>query len=92
MRVNIAKWGNSAAVRLPKAVMDELKLALGGALDLTVEGQAMKLAAAPAPAKLRSLDDMLAEIDRLGLKPPPFEEWSDLNTEWTPYGGAKRGK
>ena len=92
MRVNIAKWGNSAAVRLPKSVMDELKLKLGGALDLTVEGQAMKLAVAPAAAKLRSLDDMLAAIDRLGLRPPPVAGWRDLDTEWTPYDRAKRGK
>ena len=39
MRVKIAKWGNSAAIRLPKAVMDGLKLGEGAELDLSlVEG------------------------------------------------------
>lgn len=37
MRVDLAKWGNSAAVRIPKKLLDSLDLAIGDALDLTAE-------------------------------------------------------
>ena len=36
MRVKIAKWGNSAAIRLPKAVMEEMHLVEGGEAELSV--------------------------------------------------------
>jgi antitoxin MazE len=83
MRVQVAKWGNSAAVRLPKAVMDELRIAPGASLDLTVERDAVRLAV--PPRRRSGLADRLALIDRLGLKPPPFEDWGELETEWPPY-------
>ena len=91
MRVSVAKWGNSAAVRLPKAVMDELKLKPGSELDLTLDGRVVRLAAVPDEAR-RTLADMLAEIDRLGLKAPPFEDWGELDSEWTPYDGPSGAK
>jgi len=32
--MNVARWGNSLAVRLPKALVEELGLAVGDELDL----------------------------------------------------------
>ena len=50
MRVKIAKWGNSAAIRLPKAVMEEMRLDEGGELDLQlVEGELRAVAVRSLP-------------------------------------------
>ncbi|MHB1660389.1 MAG: AbrB/MazE/SpoVT family DNA-binding domain-containing protein, partial [Acidithiobacillus sp.] len=38
MRVIVKKWGNSAAVRMPAAVMDAAKLHLDEAVDVREEG------------------------------------------------------
>jgi len=35
--VQVAKWGNSLAVRLPKKVVDKLGLKAGDTVDLTVQ-------------------------------------------------------
>ena len=43
MKVQVAKWGNSTAVRLPKAVVKQLGLAPGMTLDVSVEGAGVKL-------------------------------------------------
>jgi antitoxin MazE len=37
MRGHVAKWGNSLALRLPKAFVDRLHLKEGGAVDLDVD-------------------------------------------------------
>jgi antitoxin MazE len=36
--MQIAKWGNSLAIRLPKAVIDALKLKEGDDVEITVAG------------------------------------------------------
>jgi antitoxin MazE len=36
--MQVAKWGNSLAVRLPKAVVDALKLKEGDEIEITVAG------------------------------------------------------
>jgi antitoxin MazE len=36
--MQIAKWGNSLAVRLPKAVIDALKLKEGDQIEITIAG------------------------------------------------------
>ena len=43
MRVSLAKWGNSLAVRVPKEVAASAGLREGAALDLTVEDGALVL-------------------------------------------------
>jgi antitoxin MazE len=43
MEVHIAKWGNSAAVRLPKAVLDYYRLAGGDACEVILEADGIKL-------------------------------------------------
>jgi antitoxin MazE len=37
MKAQIAKWGNSLAVRIPKAAADAAKLKVGDDLDLAIE-------------------------------------------------------
>jgi antitoxin MazE len=36
--MQVSKWGNSLAVRLPKRVVDVLKLKAGDDIEITVEG------------------------------------------------------
>ena len=38
MKTQLAKWGNSLAVRIPKPVADAARLRTGDALDVDVEG------------------------------------------------------
>jgi len=81
-KVTISKWGNSSAIRLPKAVMDELGLADGETVDLTVRnGQAIiekkRLQLAPP------LEEMVAEMNRLGWENEPESvDWGrDVGSE-----------
>jgi antitoxin MazE len=37
--MQVAKWGNSLAVRLPKAVVDALELKEGDQIEITVAGE-----------------------------------------------------
>ena len=43
MHVKAQKWGNSLAVRMPKAVADAVGIKENDALSLEVEGRAIKL-------------------------------------------------
>lgn len=38
MNVSIAKWGNSAAVRLPKQLMEQIQLHIGDSVEIEVDG------------------------------------------------------
>ena len=37
--MQVAKWGNSLAVRLPKTVVDALKLRVGDEIEITIAGR-----------------------------------------------------
>ncbi len=55
--MQIAKWGNSLAVRLPKSLVDELGLKVGDQIDI-VDASADRLAVAKADRKLAALARM----------------------------------
>ena len=69
MKVTIAKWGNSTAVRLPKSVSEDLGLEPGVQLDLVIKDGGILLSP-PAKSSKQLLAEMLAEAKRLG---PSFE-------------------
>ncbi len=59
MQVEVVKWGNSNAVRLPAAAMKEVRIALGDRLELkTLDG---KIVLEPSAQAYR-LEDMVARI------------------------------
>jgi antitoxin MazE len=92
MQVRIAKWGNSLAVRLPKAIADDLGLTEGQAVDVAIESGAVKLK--PSPARVR-LSDLVAEAKRLGpAAHPETVAWGgDVGAETIKDGYAKpRGR
>ena len=80
MQVRIAKWGNSLAVRLPKAIADDLGLAEGQSVDVAIESGAVRLK--PSVARVR-LSDLIAEAERLGRPAhPEIVAWSgDVGAE-----------
>ncbi|SPJ18389.1 PemI family protein [Burkholderiales bacterium] len=61
MQVEVVKWGNSSAVRLPSAVLKELQVVLGDRLELKTEDG--KIVLELARSKYR-LEDMLAAITK----------------------------
>ena len=59
MKSHVAKWGNSLALRLPKAFVDRLHLKEGGAVDLDIDDGRLLI----TPAKPSyDLKELLAEI------------------------------
>jgi antitoxin MazE len=59
MTTQVAKWGNSLGVRLPKAVALDAHLAEGDSVDVTVRDGAIVI----TPARRRfTLDELLAQV------------------------------
>jgi antitoxin MazE len=61
MQVEVVKWGNSSAVRLPAAALKEVHIALGDRLELKTEGGRIVLE--PTQREYR-LKDLLAGITK----------------------------
>jgi len=66
MRVKIAKWGNSAAIRLPKAVMEEMRLKPGADAELRVENKEIHISLVSNPKRL-TREQLIKSMDRFGL-------------------------
>lgn len=65
MHVQIQKWGNSLAIRIPKSFAKEIKIAQGSFVDLsTIQG---KLIAKPLDEKEYSLEELLAGVTEQNL-------------------------
>ena len=75
MKVQVAKWGDGAAVRLPKAIVEALKLAPGLDIDVLVEGGEVRLR--PLGPRPPTLAELPAGCDRIGWEnQPPLEDGS----------------
>jgi len=79
--VKISKWGNSSAIRLPKAMLDELGLREGSVVDLSVENG--KAVIQPKRPKKITLEWIISEMKRLGPEnEPPTVDWGpDIGSE-----------
>jgi antitoxin MazE len=64
MQVEIRKWGNSGAIRLPAAIMKQVNVALGDRLELKTEDG--KIVLVPAPHAYR-LEELVAGITKHNL-------------------------
>ena len=62
MHTKIQKWGNSLAVRIPKAFVKEAHLAYGTEVDLSVEEG--KIVIDPNVQPLHTLTDLLAGVTK----------------------------
>ena len=87
IRVKVSEWGNSLAVRLPKAVADQLGLKVGDEAELVLEGNKVTLSSQKKPSRQR-LEEMVAEMKRLieaGVPEPELVDWGgDIGDEILP--------
>ncbi|HEV7463593.1 MAG TPA: AbrB/MazE/SpoVT family DNA-binding domain-containing protein [Methyloceanibacter sp.] len=85
MKVKIAKWGNSLAVRLPKRLADELGLKPGKTVELQKEGTSLAIETTVGPKIPHyRLEDLLAQI-KPGTETPPLLDWGpDVGAEILP--------
>ncbi|MBP8284876.1 MAG: AbrB/MazE/SpoVT family DNA-binding domain-containing protein [Chromatiaceae bacterium] len=60
MRMTVKKWGNSAAVRIPAAIMEAAHLSLDGTVDVREEGG--RIVIEPIRPKKYDLARLLAGI------------------------------
>jgi antitoxin MazE len=65
MRVQVQKWGNSLALRIPKPFAAEVQVEEGTLVDLSVVKG--KLVATPATSKKITLSQLLAKVSRANL-------------------------
>jgi antitoxin MazE len=65
MRVQVQKWGNSLALRIPKPFAAEVQVEEGTLVDLSVVKG--KLVATPAARKKTTLSQLLAKVSRANL-------------------------
>ena len=90
MRTTVSRWGNSTALRLPKAVVDELHLVLGQQVELVVEGNEARLRPLRKGPQER-LAEQMAECDRIGWEnQPALEDWSAAEPPWPPYDAPEQ--
>ncbi len=60
MRVTVKKWGNSASIRIPAALMNAAELELDDSVDLREEGG--RIIIEPVRQKRYNLGELLAAI------------------------------
>ena len=65
MDATVRKWGNSLAIRLPRAFAEELGLADGSPVDLSLTDAGLLLT--PARPAVPRLEDLLAGVTRRNL-------------------------
>jgi antitoxin MazE len=82
VKVKISKWGNSLGLRLPRAAVEATGLRPGAEVDVMIEGRDLRVRSLP-PITHYSLEDLLAEMDRLGPENQP-----EL-IDWGPDRGAE---
>jgi antitoxin MazE len=82
MKVKVAKWGNSLGLRLPKAAVDATGLKPGAEVDVTIEGRDLRVRQ-PLPFKSYRLEDLVAEMKRLGPENEPE------TVDWGPDVGSE---
>jgi antitoxin MazE len=65
MRISVKKWGNSAAVRIPAAVLEASQMQIEEEVDIREE--AGRIVIQPVREKQYKLDDLLKKINKDNL-------------------------
>ena len=65
MQTKIQKWGNSLAVRIPKAFVKEAHVSYGTAVDISMDKG--KIVIAPRPEPEYRLEDLLKGVTKHNL-------------------------
>ena len=74
MELSIQKWGNSAAVRLPAPLLNQLGVVLGDKLSADVHENGLVLRPA---RKSYTLADLMAQCDLKAAPPAEAKDWTD---------------
>jgi antitoxin MazE len=80
MKVRIKKWGNSASIRVPSALMDAADLSIDQEVDLREENGF--LVVDPLRIPHYDLDDLLADITEDDLHPETSTGHAVGNEVW----------
>jgi len=75
MELKIQKWGNSAAVRLPSVLLEQIHVSVGGSLTVDVRPDGVLLT--PARRKY-SLDELVAQCDPKSPQPADLVAWGEV--------------
>ena len=85
--IKVSEWGNSLAIRLPKAVVEQLGLTAGSEAELELDGNGAVLRRRTVSSRER-YDAMIAEMKRLkaaGVEEPETVDWGpDVGDEILP--------
>jgi antitoxin MazE len=63
MNAVISKWGHSAAVRIPKPILDDLNIVVGEQVDIRREGDSLVISK-PEKSSLASLLSQVSDDNR----------------------------
>ncbi|WP_313025564.1 AbrB/MazE/SpoVT family DNA-binding domain-containing protein [Pseudomonas lopnurensis] len=78
MEVKIQQWGNSAAIRMPSALLKQMSLAVGDVLQV-VSANTDALTMKPAKAKPHyNLADLMAQCDLNAPEPAELAAWNTM--------------
>jgi len=78
MKGQIAQWGNSAAVRLPKSLLEDLRIGPGSEVEMWIEGRELRIRPIP-PVTSHRLEDLLGQITPHNV--PEMEEWPPVGAD-----------
>jgi antitoxin MazE len=81
-KMHLGKWGRSLAVRIPRALVDELALREGDPIDIAVLGAALRSAHEDAVRDRRQA--ALAEIRKGRITLPPDWKFDREEANWRP--------
>jgi len=82
MKMQIGRWGNSLAVRLPKALVDRFALQEGGEIDSA--GLEAMLEAERDQASCRRREEALEQIRQTRWPLPPDYKFDREEANWRP--------
>jgi antitoxin ChpS len=72
MELKIQKWGNSAAVRLPAVLLEQMHASVGSSLNAAVRSDGVLLTLA---RRKYSLDELVAQCDPKAPLPVDLDAW-----------------
>ncbi|NOT15279.1 MAG: AbrB/MazE/SpoVT family DNA-binding domain-containing protein [Methylotenera sp.] len=72
MKLNIQKWGNSAAIRLPESILEQLDVKIGDSIEVNVQANIVTIRASKPKYKLA---DLLAQSHE---GPPVVDCWENM--------------
>lgn len=84
MKVQVGRWGNSLAVRLPKALVDRFGISEGGELDLGALEVALEADREQDRENQRRREEALERIRQTSWALPPDYKFDREDANWRP--------